>query len=110
MAIDTSRDPARYDFNIVKGDPFDQTFIAPVDYPLSGMTECEISLYNQSSTLLKTFTIGSGITIISQTIILSMTEEETGEFKNDIIDYKCKFTIDGVKRTAFVGIIIPFVL
>lgn len=103
MPTDTSRNIAQYEFDIIRGDDFVQPFIFPVEIPLVNVTEAKIDFKSVVGVTVLSLSLADGISIVGQTLTITLTDTQSSLLVNDTYYYDCKFVISGFIKHYFGG-------
>jgi hypothetical protein len=105
MAIDETYKPATYDTGILRGDSFRQLFnftAAGLPLDLSGATP-RIQFRTKSGDLIDSFAAGSGLTISTNSLIWTISNEQTAGYEPGKYLYDIEITAGGETRTYISG-------
>lgn len=107
MAItDTSRNPAKLNFDLVRGDDFrDMVITFPDTIPLSGLSVARMDIVDNYNKVACSLSLSHGITIDTQNLVFAIPKTVTATFEAETYKYDCELTVAGVTRTYFAGAI-----
>jgi hypothetical protein len=103
MAIDTTRTPYTLDINPIKqGDDFVETFVFSItELDLIDLVSAQIDFIDRNGVKKFSYTLGAGITKISQTLYLDISRSQTLTFEigSNVYTYELELVIGNFKRT-----------
>ena len=107
MAIDTTRTPYTLDINPIKqGDDFVETFVFSItELDLIDLVSAQIDFIDRNGVKKFSYTLGAGITKISQTLYLDISRSQTLTFEigSNVYTYELELVIGNFKRTYVEG-------